>query len=88
MNGQLVKVTWIDAHGSAANTTYSIDEIPHLPVEVISYGVLLRDDELGVSIASEVCDLNIYRGYSFIPRVLIKRVEPVIKPRRKKIDGL
>ena len=82
--GEEVRVYWLDAHGSAANIAYELDEIPHQPVDVVSRGVLLKDDEVGVSIASETCDKTIYRGYSFIPRVLISKVEPVKKPRRKK----
>lgn len=82
--GDLVCVRWLDAHGSAANVAYELDEIPHLPIEVTSYGLLLKDDEVGVSIASEVCDKNIYRGYGFMPRVLIVKVEKVKKSRIKK----
>ncbi len=83
MIGQLVKVTWADAHGSAANVTYTIDEIPHCPIAVISYGILLKEDSIGVSIASEKCDDDCWRGYSFIPAGMLVRVEPVKKPRKK-----
>lgn len=88
MIGELVKVTWEDAHGSAANVVYSIDEIPHCPVQVVSYGILLKEDEVGVSIASEKCDADCWRGYSFIPNGMLIKIEPVKKPRksRKKID--
>ncbi len=78
----LVKVVWLDAHGSAANAAYSFEEIPHAPVEVVSYGVLLRNDDVGVSIASEICDTNTFRGYSFVPAAMLVKVEPV-KPVRK-----
>lgn len=82
MIGELVKVVWQDTHGSAANVVYDIDEIPHCPIEVISYGLLLKDNEVGVSIASEKVDQDTYRGYSFMPRGMIVKVEPVKKPRK------
>jgi len=82
--GTLVRCFWLDAHGSAANVAYSIDEIPHAAVEVVSHGILLKDDEVGVSIASEVCDKDIYRGYSFVPRLMVVRVEAVKRPRRRR----
>ncbi len=82
--GELVRVIWKDAHGSAANVVYELEEIPHEPIEVVSYGVLLKDDEVGVSIASEKCDDSCYRGYSFIPRGMLVRVEPIKKVRKRK----
>jgi hypothetical protein len=82
---ELVKVTWLDAHGSAANVVYDIDEIPHAPIECTSYGILLKDDEVGVSIASEQVGVDTYRGYSFVPRGMLSRVEVVIKPKRKRV---
>ena len=82
--GELIKIFWEDAHGSAANVTYSIEELPHAPILVESYGILLKQDETGVSIASEKCDKDCWRGYSFIPAKMILKVEPVKKPRRKK----
>ncbi len=80
--GELVKVVWEDAHGSAANVVYELDEIPHVPVEVVSYGILLKADEVGVSIASEKCDNSCYRGYSFIPSGMLVRVELIKKKRQ------
>lgn len=81
---ELVRVTWLDAHGSAANVVYDIDEIPHAPIECTSYGILLKDDEVGVSIASEQVDVDTYRGYSFVPRGMLVKIEPVVKPKRQR----
>lgn len=81
--GELVKVTWEDAHGSAANVVYELEEIPHQPVEVVSYGLLLKQDPIGVSIASEQCDTSCYRGYSFIPAGMLVKVERVRGKRGK-----
>lgn len=82
--GELVRVLWNDAHGSAANVVYDIDEIPHAPIECTSYGILLKDDEVGVSIASEQVDVDTYRGYSFVPRGMLVKLEPIKKSRKRK----
>jgi hypothetical protein len=90
MIGELVKVIWNDAHGSAANVCYDIDEIPHMPVEVTSYGILLKMDEVGVSIASEKCDDSTWRGYSFVPAGMLVKVVPMNKqkkPRKSKVSA-
>jgi hypothetical protein len=84
MIGELVKVLWNDAHGSAANVCYDIEEIPHMPVLVESYGILLKMDEIGVSIASEKCDDSTYRGYSFVPAGMLVKVEPLKKPKKSR----
>ena len=84
MNYPLVCVTWLDAHGSAVSP-YTIDEIPHAAVRVQSYGLLLKQDTVGVSIASEVCDGDTFRGYSFVPAGLLVDVKPVKSPRKPKI---
>lgn len=79
---ELVVCRWLDAHGSAANVVYDIDEIPHGPIECTSYGLLLKQDDVGVSIASEKVAADTYRGYSFIPAKMLVSIEPVKKPRR------
>ena len=63
---------------------YELEEIPHQPVEVISYGILLKHDAVGVSIASEKCDTSCYRGYSFIPAGMLVKITPVHKKGRKR----
>ena len=79
----LVKVVWLDAHGSAV-IAYELHEIPHKAIEVVSYGLLLRHDEVGVSIASERCGGSTYRGYTFMPAGMVVRVEPMKRVRVKK----
>ena len=85
MLGKLVKVTWQDAHGSAANIAYTIDEIPHSPVIVESYGILLKDDAAGISIASEKCDVDCWRGYGFMPRGMVTAVTLVTAERKPRL---
>lgn len=78
----LVALRWLDAHGTATNT-YEIHELPHKALEIVTYGLLLRDDEHGVSIACEYCGGGVYRGVTFIPRSLVVEIKPV-KPERKR----
>lgn len=80
----LVKVVWLDAHGSAA-IAYELHEIPHKAIEVASYGLLLRQDDIGVSIASERCGDSTYRGYTFMPAGMVMKVEPMKRVRVKKV---
>lgn len=82
-NRPLVKVEWLDAHGTAT-TVHSVDDIPHAGIVVQSYGILLRQDDAGVSIASEVCDDDSYRGYTFVPAGMVRSVAPVISVRKRK----
>ena len=82
MKPPLVALHWMDAHGTATNT-YEMHELPHKALEIVTYGLLLRDDADGVSIAAEDCGGGCYRGVTFVPRSLIVSVKPV-KPQRKK----
>ena len=75
----LVCVIWDDAHGEATGD-YSEAEIErdyHAAVRYYSYGMLVRDDEKGVTIASEWSENAgiSYRGLSFIPRGMVVSVE-------------
>ena len=78
----LVKVCWRDAHGVAGTTALSMHEIPHGGILVTSYGILLRQDAEGVSIASEMCEDGTYRGYTFVPAGMLVSVDPLLKPRK------
>jgi hypothetical protein len=78
----LFACTWQDAHGSSTSSAYSEHEIPHAAILITSYGLLLRQDDSGVSIASESCADGTYRGVTFIPRVLIVELRPLEKPKR------
>ena len=82
MKPPLVALRWNDAHGTAT-TTYEIHELPHKAAEMTTYGLLLRDDEAGVSIACEDAGGGCYRGVTFVPRSLVVEVK-YIAPRRKR----
>lgn len=83
---RVVCVAWNDAHGNTF-TTYEAHEIPHAPAVVRTYGLLLREDETGVSIANEVFETGGYRGVTFIPKGMIKSIEDVKRPRKRKTDA-
>jgi hypothetical protein len=79
-NPPLVSVRWRDAHATAT-ALYEIHELPHAATEITTYGLLLREDATGVSIASEACGAETYRGVTFIPRELIVECRPVQRRR-------
>lgn len=78
----LVQLRWRDAHGTAT-AVYELHEIPHRALEVTTYGLLLRDDAEGISIASEDVGANCFRGLTFVPRPMVIDCRPV-KPVRTK----
>lgn len=79
----LVAVVWDDAKATAV-VEYDLNEVRtqfHKPARYTTYGLLLVDDQQGVTLASEEGDDQNLRGLSFIPRQMI--VEVVILPRRR-----
>lgn len=75
--------TWLDAHGS--DGTISAHEIDHKPYQFTTVGYLLRSDEVGVSLASEMGEDGKYRDITFIPRAMIVKEFPISpkNPRKK-----
>ena len=84
MDKPLVKITWQDAHASTT-VAYADHEIPHAAMEIQTVGWLLKEDEAGVSVANEFCSDATYRGYTFVPRGMIKSVQLLDRaPKTKK----
>ena len=79
---RLVAVRWLDPHGSAT-TTYAKHELPHAPCEITTYGLLLRHDDHGLSIACEQVGDDAFRGHTFILPALILEVIDLGIPKRK-----
>lgn len=79
----LVAVQWSDAYVTTS-TQFEAHEIPHTPIIVTTYGLLLREDATGVSVASESVaeGAGSYRGVTFIPRGMILTVRHLATPRR------
>ena len=82
----LVLAVWHDAWADGGDsTTVSEAYEKHRATTMQTIGWLLADNELGVSIFNERCldqGEEVYRSRTFIPRPLIKSVNPVIRPRK------
>ena len=81
----LVVVTWRDAHGSATEV-HTEHDLDHKPLVMTTYGCLLRQDEVGITVANEWCGKGEWRGLTFVPAELIERVEQLlpspVRPRK------
>lgn len=76
-------VRWLDAHGSAdATAVYEREALPHGGMVVETYGLLVRDDEEGVSVVSEALEGGTFRGHTFVPRALILAVDDLRRYRK------
>ncbi len=84
MKPPLVALRWMDAHATAATTAYELHELPHKASEITTYGLLLRDDGAGISIATEDCGAGMYRGITFVPRSLVVEIKPIKRARKKR----
>ena len=81
--GDLVKMTWVDAH-SSVQQEMTLDEIAQeVPCGYDSYGILVRNDDISVAVAADQRDDGRYRGVTFVPRGMVITVSP-IRPRRKR----
>lgn len=84
----LVLCSWADAWVRAEESVTLADvAATHKPAIIHTLGYLLRDDEVGISIANEFYDEDAtYRGRTFIPRAMIISVHPhsLTKKRTKK----
>lgn len=85
MKQTLVCVVWNDAHGST--TMFDETDVEHKPYKFTSVGLLVRSDEVGVSLAREIGDDNRFRDHEFIPRAMVVDewvIGPLTKPRKRK----
>jgi hypothetical protein len=79
----LVAVVWDDAKATAV-VEYDLNEVRsqfHKAARYTTYGLLLVDDDKGVTLASEEGDDQNLRGLTFIPRAMV--VEVVILGRQR-----
>jgi hypothetical protein len=82
----LVAVVWDDAKATAV-VEYDLNEVRtqfHRPARYTTYGLLLVDDDKGVTLAAEEGDDRNLRGLSFIPRPMIVEVVKLTRPRVRK----
>lgn len=87
----LVAVRWLDAHCRNQGVEYTEKEIDdyHRGEEVLTLGLMVRDNPIGVSLYTEETGPEEIRGLSFIPRAMIIEVIPlkVSKARAKKLSA-
>lgn len=75
-------VIWDDAHGNGGDV--SADDFHHAPWQYLTVGVLLQDDEVGVSLAQDLGEDGNYRGSAFIPAAMVVkkwRIKGVTPPK-------
>lgn len=83
-------VIWNDAHGKEAGefTEEEIAEHFHDPAPIHTFGLLIKDDAKGVTIAQELTNPGdskpTYRGLGFVPRDMVVKVILFGVPKEKK----
>lgn len=83
---KLARVRWSDAHGNTL-TTYEAHEVPHAPALVDTFGVIIRHDAVGITIASEVFEAGSFRGVTFVPAGMVVDVQYFHAPRPRRRRG-
>lgn len=79
-------ISWLDAHARPQAVEYEESEViqQHRPEECQILGLVIKDDETGISLFTEQTGPTSVRGLSFIPRAMIKDVIYVnLTPQRK-----
>lgn len=84
-NKPLVCVVWDDAHAMLAGdyTQQEVDMQFHKASRYYAFGLLLLNNEKGVTIATEWCEEG-WRGLNFIPAGMVVEVIDLGVPKRKK----
>jgi hypothetical protein len=85
----LVCVIWDDAHGRTAGEYTQVEILRdlHHPAAIYTFGLLVADDETGVTVAQEITNPDedgdsTYRGLGFVPRGMVKEVINLGIPKR------
>lgn len=68
---ELWAVEWEDAHWDSGE--YDVQEVTHRPVNYVTTGIKLHDNETGFSFAADICETGSFRGINFIPAKMIVR---------------
>lgn len=84
----IVAVKWLDANARQPAVEYLESEIPqvHKAEPVITLGLLIQNDEAGVTLYNEETGPDSIRGVSFIPAKMIQDIIHIKAsiPRKKK----
>lgn len=90
-HSRLRKITWLDPCSPDATAVHNVSDLAavHRPLHVVTMGWVLKDDDVGITIANEDCGSGDYRGLTFIIRGLIVKEEdlPVRRPKTKKASA-
>lgn len=81
----LVAVVWDDAKATAV-VEYDLNEVRtqfHRAARYTTYGLMLVDDDKGITLASEEGDDHNLRGLTFIPRPMVLEVVTLTRPRTR-----
>ena len=62
---------WEDAHWDSGE--YEKGHTVHRPVNYVSVGILLKDDEVGFAVATDICETGTFRGINFVPTKMVVR---------------
>ena len=76
--GWLIGVLWDDAKGDVEEEINQENiKRHHRPTKIITYGIFVRLDRVGLSLAVDTIPEDTptgYRGYNFIPRGMIREI--------------
>lgn len=89
MTQQFVVVLWLDAWIDATEPVTLVDvEAKHKPLLVKTFGWLLKENEVGITLASErymdSSEHDVFRAATFIPKAMIQSVTPVSLAKKRK----
>lgn len=78
-------VEWEDAHFSSLE--YEREEINHKPTIYITTGILVKQDDTGITLANDISQTGSFRGTNFIPRKMVVgnpwKIGPLTRRRTK-----
>lgn len=82
----LVMVAWNDAHSPSSTEIVNVSNLAdmHGTLVIKTVGWELRNDDAGITLASEFCGDGDFRGVTFVPKALVaERVELAVRrPKR------
>lgn len=74
---------WEDAHWNSGE--FDRDEIIHKPILYVTTGILIKNDETGLTVSSDISETGSFRGTNFIPKRMIVKVWK-IGPLAKRVE--
>ena len=62
---------WEDAHFDS--NEFERANITHRPVNYVTVGILIQDDDIGITFATDICEVWTFRQTNFVPRKMVVR---------------